>query len=83
MSTPIITHSEWMEAYREAMEKKVDKIPEGWKTTAEIARELDVQRSAAGEVIRLLLRSGKAKMRSFKVMTETGKIRNVPHYRIK
>lgn len=67
---------------RELVAEAADKIPDGWKTCAEWAKEEGLQRWMAGRYLGVGVEKGLIEMKMFRI--KTGQyVRPVPHYRLK
>ena len=74
----------WAEVIKSEFESKVEKVPDGWKTQAQLCDELKVTRSYVGKLVARLLASGRAEQRSYVAKCGTGDtIRKQTHYRLK
>ena len=74
----------WAEVIKSELESKAEKIPEGWKTQAQLSDELNVTRSYVGKLIARLLASGRAEQKSYEAKCGTGDtIRKQMHYKLK
>ena len=62
--------------------QKADKIPKGWKTTTEWAKEEKLSEPMVRKYLRLGVQSGIIEKQSFRILSY-GMIKPVPHYRIK
>ncbi len=63
--------------------RPVDKIPPGWYTREQCEKEWKVNQSAAADLLRIALKSGKCETRKFLINTERRGLFPTPHYRFK
>jgi len=61
---------------------KLDDVPPGWFTVAELAAELNKAHVTVSERIRKLIKAGAAERQDFVIQLEQ-RARPVPHYRLK
>jgi|LauGreDrversion2_6_1035139.scaffolds.fasta_scaffold02655_4 hypothetical protein len=74
----------WAEVIKSELESKVEKVPDGWKTQAQLSDELKVTRSYVGKLVARLLASGKAEQKNYVAKCGLGStIRKQMHYRLK
>lgn len=74
--------SEWIAALAQSLADGADKVPVGWKTTAQIAGEIGKSEDHTRHLIYVLVKQGRALAKNFKVVTRNG-VKPLPHYRIK
>lgn len=72
--------SNWAKALSETLVS--DKVPKGFLTRHEIAKELNRSVDRTDEILRRLIAAKKAEKKLFRVLTGAG-VRPVPHYRLK
>lgn len=77
-----ITVDEWKAALEEAGASRSDAVPKGWIIMAEFARRINKAVSTAQQDMRLLIDTGKAESRTFRIQTGR-RVLPVPHYRLK
>lgn len=75
--------SQWAAALQEALESKVDAVPEGWLTTKQIEAAEGIGAKAAERMISRLREAGRVETAQFRVVLPGGMIRTTPHYRLK
>jgi hypothetical protein len=72
--------TQWAKLLSEAVAAGVERVPTGWKTSAQIAVETGKSRRVASANIKTLVESGRVEVRTFTI--KTGQLtRKVPHYR--
>ena len=59
-----------------------DKVPPGWRTSAEICALLGKSPTRTSELLRCAVREGRAEKKQFRIAA-AGTVRPVPHYRLK
>ena len=70
-------NSEWAQALQQSLIEKDDFVPEGWKTTHQIAVELGKCRRHTGTLISGLVAERRVETKTFRV---DGRL--TPHYRL-
>lgn len=73
---------DWLKLIQDHILAKPDKVPKGWKTVAQIAKETGKGEDRARKIVCNLRKQGLVEVRKFTVLHETGTFR-IPHYRIK
>lgn len=72
--------SEWLKKLRLAAIETVDKVPPGWKTKREIAKETGFSPKYIEQLLRASVEAGKIQRKTFKI--QVGEFtRVVPHYK--
>jgi predicted transcriptional regulator len=74
--------SEWITALAQSLDESADKVPDGWKTSRQVADEMGRSIGNAQKVIKSLVSSGLAETKVFRVNVPGCGVRPVPHYRI-
>ncbi len=82
MSKSVISYEEWRAALTKAQETTCDVVPKGWITLKQYAVLIRVKYPAGWTRMQLLLQTGAAEMKSFRIRTAKT-IREVEHYRLK
>lgn len=59
-----------------------DRVPEGWKTVEQMAKELGMSYSHTGKLLRSAMKEGKVERRMFRI-TIGSFARPVAHYKVK
>jgi hypothetical protein len=62
---------------------KVDKVPDGWFTRAQLEKEWDLSQAQTALLIKRAVESGKASARNFKISHTLRSYQSTPHYRFK
>ena len=62
---------------------KVDKVPEGWFTRAQLEKEWDLSQAQTVLLIRQSLESGRAELKKFKIPHQLRSTTPTPHYKFK
>lgn len=72
----------WAKILQDYLVDGVDKVPDDWKTSAQIAKENGIGNTTASRGIKMARRAGVLEMQYFRIQLDK-KIRKTPHYRIK
>lgn len=75
------TPNEWLAILAKAGRKKVEHVPDGWKTVIEIAEETGRSKSHTAKMLNEAFESGAIERKEF-VVDRRSKIQSVPHFRI-
>jgi len=62
---------------------KVDKVPDGWFTRAQLEKEWDLSQAHTGLLIKQAVDGGRAEVRNFKIPHAARTCQSTPHYRFK
>lgn len=71
----------WTDMLREVRIAGVEEVPEGWKTTNDIAEEAGMSASHTNKILRVAVKQGRAEMKSFSVK-RNNRLLPIPHYRM-
>lgn len=63
-------------------ESRIDKVPAGWKTLEQVAKEMDMTKQGVREIIAPLL-GKKVERKKFRVELPGGSVRMTYHYKLK
>jgi hypothetical protein len=81
--------SDWIKALQEvnaslraARASRAEAVPSGWHTSEQLETVFSLSGSGTARMIREFLAAGRAEKQSFAVVTKTGRILRVPHYRL-
>ena len=75
--------NEWAEIIASHAQKLIDKVPDGWKTSREISKELNCSLTTVKERLRPLILEGKVEVKKFRIQSGMRKIYLTEHYKIK
>lgn len=78
-----LTVNDWQNALAQVKGVKADVVPSGWKTARQIAEETKTSYSmSASRIVGPLILAGMAECKKFRILTPSGIIRPIPHYRL-
>ncbi|NDC18765.1 MAG: hypothetical protein EBZ87_00645 [Microbacteriaceae bacterium] len=74
----------WIKALQVVLQKQTDEIPEGWLTSEEVGRQMNIKFGQASKFLRIMIKDGLVEKRKFKVISKhgTGLVRPTEHYRL-
>lgn len=72
--------NQWLEAITELRRAEIEKPPKGFQPRDEVHKQLGLSRARGDEVLRRLVKAGKAEKRLFRINPG---VRPVPHYRVR
>lgn len=73
--------NEWLDAITNAVNKKADKVPEGWKTPQEIREILNKSQRETSRKIAVLIKEGLVEVKKFRIETPRGLYPEI-HYKL-
>lgn len=73
--------NQWAKAIKIALQKKAEKVPEGWKTRKQLEEVFESSQKATCEKINILKKAGLVEQRRFKIVTNRGLFPEI-HYKI-
>jgi len=78
------TTNEWSKELQSAFLEKVDQVPAGWLTSAEVGRAFGLQRPQTMKSLAVLRDCGRVEMKAFSVVInrEFNLVRKTVHYRL-
>jgi hypothetical protein len=76
------TKSSWAAELASSISEKADKVPDGWVTTEQIAKQISRDITTARRVAREALASDRAQVKLFRVRMPSGNVLPVKHYKI-
>jgi DNA-binding Lrp family transcriptional regulator len=74
--------NEWLNLLSSAVRHKPDKIPDGWKTLAQLSEELGKPYDTLRRKIRILEKEGRVQRKEFRVHDRSGRVVSMPHWKI-
>ncbi len=75
--------SDWITALREVESVAVDAVPKGFKTRAQIQKELGISQCSVWKLLTKLELASRVDIRKFRIVNGSAGIRPVIHYRLK
>lgn len=78
------SNSEWVVALNKVINRQIDEVPAGWKTTEQISKDMAVSVNQASKCITKLKRAKMIEVKKFKIKTsgKHGLIKSVDHYKL-
>lgn len=77
------TANDWLKTLEIEIGGKAEQVPDGWKTMAQIHKELKMTIGEAETFIKRATKLGKIQKKKFRASTEGVGVRDVWHYNIK
>lgn len=74
--------NEWASALRRAVLNEEETVPHGFITARQVAAKIGLGPTRTSEVLLKMIRAGLAEKGVFRVKTQSGVVRPIPHYRL-
>jgi len=76
--------NKWLAAICMASKSKIEKVPKGWNTRDQIAKQIGKSKSTTRDYIKKLILMGKAEKKDFYIYIPARRASTpIPHYKIK
>jgi predicted transcriptional regulator len=74
----------WIKALQAVLEKQTDDVPEGWLTSEQVGKQMNLNFGQASKFLALMIQDGVVEKKKFKVLSKhgTGIVRPTEHYRL-
>ena len=82
MEATTMSANEWAEIIALQASKLIDEVPDGWKTSRQISKELNCSLTTVKEKLRPLIQDGKVEVKKFRIAAGSRKAYLTEHYKI-
>jgi DNA-binding HxlR family transcriptional regulator len=82
MEVATMSANTWADLIANTQAGNPDKVPEGFKTSSDLASELNISARSIAQKLRLLMQSGKIEKKNFRINHARRGLYLTPHYRI-
>jgi hypothetical protein len=74
----------WIKALQSVLEKQTDDVPEGWLTSEQVGKQMNLNFGQASKFLAMMIQDGVVEKKKFKVLSKhgTGIVRPTEHYRL-